>query len=79
MLPHIKADKGSFKFTPAQMGGRIVGVILGALIAACLMIWCNIQRKTRMEKRGLVRVRFLENNPTECLGQDFDVLHWDVL
>ena len=48
------SDKGSFKFTPAQMGGLIGGVILGALVAVCLMIWCNKQRRRRMEKRGLV-------------------------
>lgn len=63
----VQNDKGSFKFTPAQMGGLIGGVILGALIAVGLMIWCNKQRRIRMEKRGLV-------SGTNALIID----HWEV-
>lgn len=48
------SNKGSFQFTPAQMGGLVTGAILGALIAVSLVIWCNRQIRIRMEKKGLV-------------------------
>lgn len=40
--------------TTAEVAGLVVGLLLAALIAICLIVWCYRERQRQMKARGRV-------------------------
>ncbi|KAJ7358907.1 hypothetical protein OS493_020745, partial [Desmophyllum pertusum] len=40
--------------TTAELAGLVVGLLLAALIAICLVVWCYRERQRQMKARGRV-------------------------